>query len=97
MIRAIGQKEDPFEYSKMCQGRLNGMEELASTHITWYTHKNPYGCWICDLFLLTRRLLDTFDEFLGHDSTEKDTLTQNKLSTEPSEDSEDSDSDEETG
>lgn len=24
---------------------------LSSTHITWYTHKNPYGCWICDLLL----------------------------------------------
>lgn len=72
MIRKIGEKEDPHEYSKLCAGRLNGMEELASTHITWYTHKNPYGCWICDLFLLSRRLLDTFEEFLGPDSTGKD-------------------------
>lgn len=82
MIRMIGTKEDPHEYLNMCMGRLNGMEELAATHITWYTHKNPYGCWICDLFLLTRRLGDTFGEFLGPGSEEKD-IGIVKSSTEP--------------
>lgn len=79
MIRMIGEKEDPHEYSKMCEGRLNGMEELASTHITWYTHKNPYGCWICDLFLLTRRLLESFGEFLGPEPSEKAMIGQKSI------------------
>ncbi len=26
------------------------LEVLSQTHIKWYTHKNPYGCWICDVF-----------------------------------------------
>jgi len=65
MIRKAMEREDPFEYIQQALERLRGMESLASTHITWYTHKNPYGCWICDMFLLTQRLIDTFEEFLG--------------------------------
>jgi len=33
------------------------VEQQASTHIKWFTHKNPYGCWICDLLQMTRVLL----------------------------------------
>lgn len=75
MIRKIGDREDPFEWKKTYEARLRGMEELAGTHITWFTHKNPYGCWICDLFILAQACLDTFQEFLGEDSPEKDTET----------------------
>lgn len=86
MIQKIREKEDPHGYLKMCEARLIGMEQLASTHITWYTHKNPYGCWICDLFLLSRTCLDTFEEFLGPDVEEKD--IEMEKSTSPSEDNE---------
>lgn len=34
------------------------VEQQASTHIKWFTHKNPYGCWICDLLQMTRHLLN---------------------------------------
>jgi hypothetical protein len=81
MIRQIGEKEDPFEYLKMSEARLRGMEELASTHITWFTHKNPYGCWICDLFALTQACLNTFREFLGPETEEKDTSIVNNSSS----------------
>lgn len=75
MIRKIGEKEDPQEYLKQCTERLITMEQLASTHIAWYTHKNPYGCWICDLIQLTYGILETFGEFLGPDSETQDTET----------------------
>lgn len=65
MIRMIGSKEDPFGYLDMMEERLNAMETLASTHITWYTHKNPYGCWICDMFLLGHWTIASFRVFLG--------------------------------
>lgn len=75
MIREIGKKEDPYEWLDLMEERLRSMETLASTHISWYevlgvprpakTHKNPYGCWICDMFLLTPRIIDGFREFLG--------------------------------
>lgn len=25
---------------------------MSTPHIAWYTHKNPYGCWICDLIVM---------------------------------------------
>ncbi len=65
MIRQIGKKEDPTEYLALMQERLTSMETLASTHITWYTHKNPYGCWICDMFQHAQSLINSFSEFLG--------------------------------
>ncbi len=35
-------------------------ETLSSTHIRWYTHKNPAGCWICDLFRLLEHWEDIY-------------------------------------
>lgn len=34
---------------------VNRIEAQSSIHISWYTHKNPAGCWICDLFQIIRR------------------------------------------
>ncbi len=36
------------------------IETLSSTHIRWYTHKNPYGCWICDVFRLLEKWEDIY-------------------------------------
>ncbi len=36
------------------------LETLSSTHIRWYTHKNPYGCWICDLNILLDKWEDIY-------------------------------------
>ncbi len=44
------------------------IETLSSTHIRWYTHKNPYGCWICDLF----RLLEKWEDIYYPKSTKID-------------------------
>lgn len=65
MIRRITDHEDPTEYLSLMEERLRAMETQAGTHITWYTHKNPYGCWICDMSVLAQRLIDSFREFLG--------------------------------
>lgn len=65
MVRKIGDRQDPHDYLKQCMERTMAMEALASTHIAWFTHKNPYGCWICDLILQTYRLIDSFEDFLG--------------------------------
>lgn len=65
MIRAIEDKEDPFDYLKRAQERLLALENLLSTHITWFTHKNPYGCTICDLIQLCQTGLLSFESFLG--------------------------------
>lgn len=67
MIQKISDKQDPHEYVRQSLERLKVMEQLAATHIGWYTHKNPYGCWICDLIQLLYATLDSFAEFLGPD------------------------------
>ncbi len=36
------------------------LETLSQGHIRWYTHKNPYGCWICDLLLLIDKWEDIY-------------------------------------
>lgn len=79
MLRKIGEKEDPHAWLEMMDARLRSMETLASTHISWYTHKNPYGCWICDMFLLSQRVMDSFSEFLGpEDATVENQSTGSK-------------------
>lgn len=65
MIREIGQKQDAYEYLDISTERLRILEKQLSTHIGWFTHKNPYGCSICDLLLLTQVILTSFESFLG--------------------------------
>lgn len=81
MIRAIQEKQDPFEYIDTAEARLRGMEELSATHITWFTHKNPYGCWICDMFQAYQSVIDSFKEFLG--TTPADVMTEEPGSKSP--------------
>ncbi len=57
------------------------IETLSSTHIRWYTHKNPYGCWICDVFRLLEKWEDIYypkspkidmNQVLGGSSTDEE-------------------------
>lgn len=73
MIREIGSKEDPHAYTKQSRERIMAMEALSSTHIVWYTHKNPYGCWICDMIQMMYALIGSFEQFLGPEPEEQDT------------------------
>jgi len=34
------------------------IEWQSEGHRQWYTHKNPYGCWICELLQIVRQVLD---------------------------------------
>ncbi len=35
---------------------LSKLEWQSEGHRQWYTHKNPYGCWICELLQIARCL-----------------------------------------
>ncbi len=35
---------------------LSKLEWQSEGHRQWYTHKNPYGCWICELLQIGRCL-----------------------------------------
>ena len=54
---------------------ISRIEWQSEGHRMWYTHKNPYGCWICELLQIARLgvddvLVETRDEDLG-DSDEE--------------------------
>ncbi len=40
------------DYVGYLVARRQEIESMSDTHRKWYTHKNPYGCWICDTFQL---------------------------------------------
>lgn len=60
------------ELSNRLFSLLTAYETLASTHITWFTHKNPYGCWICDLLLDLRTFGVHLDRLIQSDADETD-------------------------
>ncbi len=37
---------------------LSRIRWQSEGHRNWYTHKNPAGCWICELLDICDRLLD---------------------------------------
>ncbi len=39
-----------LDYVNYLVAQRQQLESLSDTHRKWYTHKNPYGCWICDIF-----------------------------------------------
>lgn len=45
------------DYNQRIGTLLTELESLAEGHIRWFTHKNPYGCWICDLIQVFREYL----------------------------------------
>ncbi len=50
--------EIPSEYGKRILDVIQKLEWQSDGHRMWYTHKNPYGCWICELLQVSRELLD---------------------------------------
>lgn len=41
---------------------LERIRHSSEGHIGWHTHKNPYGCWICDLLLLCQTLMNYLED-----------------------------------
>ncbi len=47
-----GDFDNLTDYTGYLVARRQEIESMSDTHRKWYTHKNPYGCWICDMFQL---------------------------------------------
>ncbi len=45
------------EYLTRMSDHITSLENLSEGHKIWFTHKNPYGCWICDSLLLLRTIV----------------------------------------
>ncbi len=43
-------------------------------HRQWYTHKNPYGCWICELLQVTELIRDNAMDEINNSRQSKDSV-----------------------
>ncbi len=49
-----GDGETPASHLERLSEYLSKLEWQSEGHRQWYTHKNPYGCWICELLQVAR-------------------------------------------
>ncbi len=51
---------------------ISKLEWQSEGHRQWYTHKNPYGCWICELLQIARSLEAELMAYRDNDGGSKD-------------------------
>ncbi len=49
-----GDGETLVSYTRRLTEHISKLEWQSEGHRMWYTHKNPYGCWICELLQVAR-------------------------------------------
>ena len=54
LVRGAG--ETIRSYLERLHEYIAKLEWQSDGHIRWYTHKNPYGCWICENLQVCRLL-----------------------------------------
>ncbi len=59
--RADGESVDDF-LSRISEV-FSKLEWQSEGHRMWYTHKNPYSCWICELLQVGRELESILMDF----------------------------------
>ncbi len=53
-----GDAEALGTYIQRLDEHISKLEWQSDGHRMWYTHKNPYSCWICELLQVNRILRD---------------------------------------
>ncbi len=68
-----GDGETVSSYLGRLDEYISKLEWQSDGHRMWYTHKNPYGCWICELLQVVRGLreLNPVDKTGDDDSSEE--------------------------
>ncbi len=56
LVRGTG--EDDESYYGRLDEHISKLEWQSEGHRMWYTHKNPYGCWICEILQIISILRD---------------------------------------
>ena len=54
LARAAGEEFDT--YARRLGEYIDRLVWQSEGHRMWYTHKNPYGCWICDIVFIIEQL-----------------------------------------
>lgn len=45
-------------YGERMRAHIEKLDWQSGGHRTWYTHRNPAGCWICEALFIARQLCD---------------------------------------
>ncbi len=54
------------DYLERMHEHVKKLRWQSEGHRQWYTHKNPYGCWICELLQVTELIRDNcLDEIIN--------------------------------
>jgi len=54
LARAPG--EEFGAYARRLDEYIQRLVWQSEGHRMWYSHKNPYGCWICDIIFIIEQL-----------------------------------------
>lgn len=65
-----GDTESNASYCERILAVIQRLEWQSDGHRMWYTHRNPYGCWICEIQQITRQLLDIAQDIPESDNRE---------------------------
>ena len=61
---ARGDSEPIVDYLARMREFVQQLIWRSDGHRMWYTHKNPYGCWICDLIYTVEQYSGALDVLL---------------------------------
>ena len=61
---ARGDSESVQAYIERMRDFVQQLEWRSDGHRFWYTHKNPHGCWICDLIFTIEQYSRCIDDMV---------------------------------
>ena len=61
---ARGDSESVHAYIERMRDFVQQLEWRSDGHRFWYTHKNPHGCWICDLIFSIEQYSRCIDDMV---------------------------------
>lgn len=73
--------EERLDFYNQLVARLT---DQSTVHVHWHTHKgNPSVCWICDLVILSTKILDDVDRYLSKSTVDNETDEEHDSESEP--------------
>ncbi len=67
-------EESIIAYLERMAEHVKKLRWQSEGHRQWYTHKNPYGCWICELLQVTELIRDNCLDEINNTRQSKDSV-----------------------
>ncbi len=65
-------------YSKLA----GNLQDQSTIHVNWFTHRrNPSVCWICDMHIITSKLIALCDSFITKSTVDLETTSMSEDET----------------